>query len=328
MECNIERSFYSNDIVNFINQESDDIQSKIQLKAISISPTPEQSNAWKEQIPILKEQFNEFNDAKMIFEYVIPRVGNRVDNIVLLKNIVFILEFKCGKIEPEKKDIDQVFDYALDLKYFHKKSENRLLVPILICTESASIDNQIILGEDKIIQPLQCNKSNIRDVVKKVISKYPNEPFLDPEEWINSEYCPVPTIIEAAAALYNNHSVEEISRHDANLDLTTKELDRVIDYSKNNLCKSICFVTGVPGAGKTLIGLDLAISHSDKSGKIKATYLSGNGPLVKVLREALARNKVEKEKERGNKISKSKALKPIITFICSIHQYRKNCCDD
>lgn len=326
MDGYTERSFYSNITGAFINQDSKIVQGEIQTNAAFTSPDPEQSNSWKEQICILKEQLQGLEDSKILFEYTIPRVGKRVDNILLLKNIVFVIEFKCGSEAKRysKSAFDQVFDYALDLKFFQKESKDRLIVPILCCTNAPEVTHVIVEGENRILEPLCCNKNDIRNVIDLVLQKYTSEPFLDTERWIESEYCPVPTIIEAARALYLNHKVEEITRHDANIDVTTEEIDSIIDYSKTNHRKSICFVTGVPGAGKTLVGLNIAIEHSDTSMEEHATFLSGNGPLVSVLTEALARDKIERSKKSGKKTTKAEAKREVSRFIQIIHRYRDN----
>ena len=144
-------------------------------------------------------------------------------------------------------------------------------------------------------------------------------------EWENSEYLPTPAIVEAAQALYRGHNVHDITRSDAgaeNLTVTTDEINRIIDYSKANYRKSICFVTGVPGAGKTLVGLNLAIQRSDAAAGEHAVFLSGNFPLVTVLQEALARDKVEQEKQTGRKLSKSDALRSTSAFVQILHKYR------
>ena len=334
MNSGTERSFYSKDIATFLNENSGNIHGEIHANAVSISPTSQQSDAWKEQIKILKDQFKDYSDAKMIFEYVIPRVGKRVDNIVLLRNIVFILEFKCST-DPSsakgypKRALEQVYDYALDLKYFQKESEHRLLVPILVCTKSIGVKNDIDEDDYRIISPLKCNESNIREIVERVIEKYPNEPFLDAERWINSEYYPVPTIIEAAKALYANHSVKDITRHDADIEKMTAEINRIIDFSKENRRKSICFVTGVPGSGKTLVGLNIALSRTEGHGD-RATYLSGNGPLVKVLVAALTRDFKERLRSEGRKLDNDakKEIRGISESIQIVHRYRDEFLDE
>ena len=140
-----------------------------------------------------------------------------------------------------------------------------------------------------------------------------------------SNYSPTPTIIEAASSLYLNHSVEDISRHDSgeNLSKTSAYVTKIIEDSKQYHQKSICFVTGVPGAGKTLVGLNIATEQFEK--KEIATYLSGNYPLVEVLTEALARDKVARERAVGNKFTKAKATSEVKTFIQMIHHYRDSC---
>jgi len=128
---------------------------------------------------------------------------------------------------------------------------------------------------------------------------------INPEQWELGRYCSTPTIIEAAMALYNEHSVSEISRNDAsaiNLSETSDAISEIIHLSNERGHKSICFVTGVPGAGKTLVGLNIATTHIDIDNDLYSVFLSGIGPLVAILREALASDKVRHERERGRKI--------------------------
>ena len=239
------------------------------------------------------------------------------------KNIVFLLEFKCGNTEYRASTYDQVYDYALDLRNFQKESHDKLLVPIMVSTRAPEIVN-VIRERDRIIEPLSSNAKNIGQVIRMVSDRY-TEPDFDYVAWVNSEYLPTPTIVEAAQALYRGHNVHDITRSDAgaeNLTVTTAEINRIIEHSKVNQRKSICFVTGVPGAGKTLVGLNLAIQRSDAQRGEHAVFLSGNYPLVTVLQEALARDKVEQEKQRGNRISKADALRSTSAFIQIIHKYR------
>lgn len=280
---------------------------------------------WENVIQILKEQLRSFLSGRILFEYTIPRMGKRVDTVILYKNIVFLLEFKCGDTVYKNYAYDQVYDYALDLHSFHKESHDKLLVPIIVSTEAAAAAFEII-EYDRIIEPIRCNSSNIAAAINSVAEKY-SEPAFDYEDWENSEYLPTPTIVEAAQALYRGHNVHDITRSDAgaeNLTVTTDGINRIIEYSKKNSRKSICFVTGVPGAGKTLAGLNIAIQRSNAQKGEHAVFLSGNYPLVTVLQEALARDKVEQEKEKqnGNLVSKSEALRSTSAFIQIIHKYR------
>lgn len=316
------KTYYSSPITGFLCQPTAEILGIIHSNDISAETTIQQSNTWEIEVEILKDQLRGL-DGRVIFEYTIPRMGKRVDVVVLHKNIVFLLEFKCGDTEYRASTYDQVYDYALDLRNFQKESHDKLLVPILVSTQAPEVAN-VIRERDRMIEPLSCNAKNIGQVVRMVSDRY-TEPDFDYIAWENSEYLPTPTIVEAAQALYRGHNVHDITRSDAgaeNLTVTTAEISRIIEYSKANHRKSICFVTGVPGAGKTLVGLNLAIQRSDAQRGEHAVFLSGNYPLVTVLQEALARDKVEQEKQRGNRVSKADALRSTSAFIQIIHKYR------
>ena len=291
--------------------------------------------AWKSEISIMKDVLSEIiiNDGEIVFEYDIPRMGKRIDIVLLLKGIVFCLEFKVGESRILEADIDQVLDYALDLKNFHKYSEDKIIVPILVATDykHLSTDIQMSVYDDKVINPLVTGKTGIASLVNKILEKFSNEVPID-QNWIISPYAPTPTIIEAAKTLYENHSVENITRHEAHKVSTDQTIAYILDIiqkSKINGEKSICFVTGVPGAGKTLVGLDVAVKQTyqgnDKPVRDEgAVYLSGNGPLVAVLTEALAKDNYRKCRDRneGKKLSDSR--REVGKFIQIIHRYRDN----
>lgn len=317
------RSYYSASIRDFLNQSNNEIIGIIDSNNPTADTTIQQRNTWHSEVQILKEQLSSFEDGHIIFEYTIPRMGKRVDVVILYHNIVYLLEFKCGYTEYRQSTYDQVYDYALDLRNFQKESHDKLLVPIMVSTKAPDINNEI-QERDKIIVPLRCNSENIETIINAVSARY-NEPYFDCATWENSEYLPTPTIVEAAQALYRGHNVHDITRSDAgaeNLTVTTNEINRIIEHSKANGRKSICFVTGVPGAGKTLVGLNIAIQRSDAQQGEHAVFLSGNFPLVTVLQEALARDKIEQEKQRGNRVSKTEALRSTSAFIQIIHKYR------
>ena len=317
------RSYYSAQISEFLLKSDAEILGVIHSNDISAETTIQQSNTWESEIEILKDQLCSFEDGRIIFEYTIPRMGKRVDAVVLYKNIVFLLEFKCGDSEYRQSTYDQVFDYALDLRNFQKESHNKLLVPVMVSTRAPRYKNDVIV-RDRIVEPLRCNAENIGEIIERVACMYHENDF-DYIAWENSEYLPTPTIVEAAQALYRGHNVHDITRSDAgaeNLTVTTAEINKIIEHSKANNRKSICFVTGVPGAGKTLVGLNIAIERSDATEGEHAVFLSGNFPLVKVLQEALARDKVEQEKQSGRRISKKDALRSTSAFIQIIHKYR------
>ncbi len=318
------RSFYSDSIEDFLRLDTDKIIGKlVSNNEFSLEQT--QRDAWKEEISILKNSLSKLH-GKIYFEYSIPRVGQRIDVLIIINSIILILEFKIGEKKYSSNAIDQVTDYALDLKNFHETSHDKYIVPILIATkaqESISFLN-INPQEDKILAPIKTNPRMLTEVINKLLL-FLEDAIINLQEWELGRYQPTPTIVEAAMALYNNHSVDDITRSDAsaiNLKQTTDTISEVIKYSKINSRKSICFVTGVPGAGKTLIGLNIATKHIDKSNELYSVFLSGNGPLVAILREALTRDKVLREKLKGNKVTKGKVLSEVKMFIQNVHNFR------
>lgn len=314
----VKRSYYSNDIQSFLNQDNYSIFGEITTND-QFSAEDLQKNTWNREIEIMKRELSQFLDGYIIFEYTIPRIGNRIDNIVIYKGIIFLLEFKVGEKKYPSYAIEQVTDYAFDLSCFHKESHNRLLVPILISTKAHSVKQEIRISKDNVLETICCNEYEIAKYITEVSLKFIQDEII-PDDWINPLYMPTPTIIEAAQALYLGHNVEDISRNDAsakNLNQTTKAINKIIDYSKANNRKSICFITGVPGAGKTLAGLNIAVERQKIAEDEHAVFLSGNGPLVYVLQEALARDDAKR-----NNISRKEASRKVKEFIQIIHHFR------
>ena len=177
---------------------------------------------------------------------------------------------------------------------------------------------------NKPLDPIKCNEELLSKVITGVL-EFVDGNEIDPGQWSAGRYQPTPTIIEAAKALYNGHSVSDISRRDAsaiNLSKTSAAISEIIRSSKERSHKSICFVTGVPGSGKTLVGLEIATKHISKDNELYSVYLSGNGPLVKILQEALARDRVRNQKEQGRKLTKKEALRGAAAFIQNVHNFR------
>lgn len=294
------------------------------------------SEAWLEEIRILQDALlpwqNESGD--IIFEYNIPRLGKRIDVVILLRGIIFCLEFKAGERDVLQADVEQVMDYALDLKNFHLYSHDRFIVPILIPTNhlTSSENIKISVYSDSIVNPLVSGKKGLQELMIKVLDYFKDNYESTIENWEISPYSPTPTIIEAARSLYENHSVEDITRHEADkvsTDATINYILQVIAQTKARGEKSICFVTGVPGAGKTLVGLDIAVKQSfQQDGSLSeedgAVYLSGNGPLVAVLTEALARDNYNKAKNTNKAKKITDSRREVSKFIQIIHRYRDN----
>ena len=316
------KSYYSNDISDFTAEDNSSILGKLNSAYNLENLNIKQTNAWEEQIEILKKNFINFENGKIYFEFSIPRMGKRADNILVINGLIFILEFKVGSKTYDNSSINQVLDYSLDLKNFHDGSHNMKIVPILISTKANSLDNEIIINND-IYKPIKCNEDNLNTIITNILS-LSTSTTIDTLKWESSNYKPTPTIIEAAQALYINHNVEDITRYEAgdNLAVTTKVLNKIIESTKINNSKSICFVTGVPGAGKTLVGLNIVNERTKMSKDENAVYLSGNGPLVTVLREALAQDRKLTSKLRGVKINIDDARRDFNSKIQNIHHFR------
>ena len=325
----MQRFYYSDSFANFLSQDEEYILGCMDL-VNEFDLTLEQRGAWVEEIPLMKNVVAALpGEGQIFFEYTIPRLGKRVDVVLLYKGIVFAIEFKVGADEFLVNDKEQVWDYALDLKNFHEESRDRIIVPILVATEApdakcSSGQALFCYYDDHVYSPLLSNAKTLLPIIQRILAETDPQPPLDPHEWSVSRYSPTPTIIQAASALYMNHSVEDITKHEADkagIDSCTAFILDVIRESKENKQKSICFVTGVPGAGKTLVGLNVAIQQEEGD---LAVYLSGNGPLVKVLTEALARDKVQKERALNRRITKTEAERQVSRFIQIIHRYRDN----
>ena len=328
------RCLYNNSFSGFLSDQESTILGRLFENYHGDTRTTTR-DAWEGEISIMQDVLSRFDDknGQIILEYDIPRLGKRIDVVLLYKGIIFCLEFKVGETDILEVDIDQVLDYALDLKNFHKFSQDKLIVPILVATkhEKASSVVQMSIYDDRVVNPLVTGETRLYDLLMSVLNKFPDETPVH-HDWLISPYAPTPTIIEAARSLYENHTVEDITRHEADdvyTDRTIKYILDVIQNSKDNQKKSICFVTGVPGAGKTLVGLDVAIKQTyqgqDKPVEDEgAVYLSGNGPLVAVLTEALAQDNYKKCRERNEEKKMTDSRREVGKSIQMIHRYRDN----
>jgi Schlafen group 3, DNA/RNA helicase domain len=318
------RAFYCDSIEDFLRRSADQILGVL-AKHSDFSLEQTQRDAWLEEIRILHSALSPYQGS-IYFEYSIPRMGRRIDVVLLIGAAVFVLEFKVGQQDFPLHALDQVLDYALDLKNFHEPSHKCLIAPILIATSAP--DCQPVFEpaphKDGLFLPIKTNGRLLGDAIETVLRSAEGV-TIDQARWESGRYRPTPTIIEAALALYGGHSVADISRSDAsaiNLNQTSGAISSIIEASRVRRHKALCFVTGVPGAGKTLVGLNMATTHIDKASELYSVFLSGNGPLVDILREALARDRVRQKKERGEKLKKGAALSEVKAFIQNIHHFR------
>jgi len=329
----LKRYYYSDTIEGFLQA---DVESIIGLLATSTEFAIDitQRDAWAEQVRILKDVLQPYcAEGKLYFEYSIPRLGRRIDVVVLIRSVLFVLEFKVGETDFTATAKDQVWDYALDLKNFHESSHNCLIAPILIATRAIPRPIAIDDGSratDNTLPPILCTESTLGEALQVVLGDADGASIV-PDVWEQGGYYPTPTIIEAATALYNGHSVTDISRSDAsaiNLTDTSDAVSSIIKSARENHHKAICFVTGVPGAGKTLVGLNIATQHIDRQSDLYSVFLSGNGPLVAILREALARDRVRQEAAHARKLKKGDARRAVQAFVQNVHHFRDDCLRD
>ena len=326
------RAYYSDLIEDFLAKSADEILGAI-ARSNQFSMEGTQRDAWIEQIRILHSVLYSYRGrGNVYFEYAVPRLGKRIDVVLLIDHVIFVVEFKVGEKEFTASAIDQVLDYAVDLKNFHETTHDRAVAPILLATKAKNV--LPIVGatpqNDGVLLPIKATVDQFASVLRDVLLFTDGIP-INAAAWEQGRYCPTPTIIEAAMALYGGHRVTDISRSDAsatNLATTSVAITNIIAESQRASRKAICFVTGVPGAGKTLVGLDIATKYNDKDSELYSVFLSGNGPLVAILQEALARDQVRREREAGRKLKKGVAASRVKAFIQNVHHFCDDCLID
>jgi hypothetical protein len=322
------RAWYSASVDTFISSSHVSVLGELTAQS-SFAVLPTQRDAWVAQIAVLQGALVG-QSGTLYLEFAIPRLGRRIDAVLVNTNSVIPIEFKVGAAEFDRSAIEQVWDYGLDLKNFHKGSAAARIVPLLVVTGAPNAPALSIREDtDGICHPVLCTPATLADTLAG-LTRTGLPMLVNADTWATAPYQPTPTIIEAARALYARHSVEEIARHDAdavNLRQTSRYVEDVISDAKQRKRKVICFVTGVPGAGKTLVGLNLATQHREANEATHAVFLSGNGPLVAVLREALTRDKVGRLRELGTKVRKGQVGESVKAFIQNIHHFRDDALD-
>ena len=317
------RAWYGASIAEFLQASSDSIFARLASNP-EFTLLPTQKEAWLAQIAFLQVRLVGLSGS-LFLEFNIPRMGRRIDAVILIGPVVYVVEFKVGETAFDRAAVDQVWDYALDLKNFHEASHAVSIVPILVATgatESAPIN--LHADDDKVYRPIQVHSAGFRDALDQTVRTIVGDAF-DQQRWPHASYRPTPTIVEAARSLYAQHSVEAIARFDAgtqNLRVTSRRIEELVDEARETGRKLICFVTGVPGAGKTLVGLNVATRRREADQPTHAVFLSGNGPLVAVLREALTRDEVVRRKSQGEKVRKGKVGESVKAFIQNVHHFR------
>jgi hypothetical protein len=326
----MKREYYSDSMAGFLAASPTDILGTLVTNSgFAIELT--EREAWREEIRILKDVLATAK-GQIYFEYSIPRMGRRIDVVLLIGPVLFVLEFKVGEKTFTSYALNQAHDYALDLKNFHETSRDVFIAPIVIATNASATPIVIAttVHNDKVLSPMRCNAASLAETLRRVLD-FAADVAIDVAEWETGRYSPTPTIIEAAMALYNNHAVDEISRSDAaaiNLSVTSAAISEIIESARADSVKAVCFVTGVPGAGKTLVGLNIATQRREETDELYSVFLSGNGPLVTILREALSRDRVRNDREHGQLTRLGLARSQVKAFIQNVHNFRDECLVD
>lgn len=319
----VANAYYAADVATFIGTTSDAILGGITANS-AFAVDPAQRDAWVIQIEVLKPALIGV-EGTIFLEFNVPRIGSRIDAVLISGPAIFVIEFKVGETDFKRDNLNQVWDYALDLKNFHKASHHAPIIPILVATHAPQSETVLPAPPaDDVYPPIRCNSEGLRHLIRAGLARAVGN-GLDAIEWGNSPYQPTPTIIEAAQTLYAQHSVEAIARHDAgarNLNATSQRIEELVEEARQKKRKIIVFVTGVPGAGKTLVGLNVATKKRDQLQPTHAVFLSGNGPLVEVLREALTRDEVARLRKRLDKTRKGVVKQKVKAFIQNVHHFR------
>jgi hypothetical protein len=318
------RAWYSASIEEFLRTSPEVILGRLTANS-DFTVLPTQRDCWIEEVEILGSCLLGLSGS-LFLEFTIPRMGRRIDAVLLIGSLVLAIEFKIGEELFDRTALDQAWDYALDLKNFHEASHDVSIIPILVATEAIGLKPlQLHSDEDAVYRPIAVGASNLRAAID-FLSRSIQAPSFDHARWPRAPYHPTPTIVEAARSLYAHHSVEAIARHDAgamNLRVTSRRIDELVDKAIAKRQKIIVFVTGVPGAGKTLVGLNVATRHRrELQQETNAVYLSGNGPLVAVLREALTRDDIVRRRALGEKVRKGRVGESVKAFIQNVHHFR------
>ncbi len=334
------QAYYSNTLSNFLSDSADAIVGQLNLGITDYKYIWTRTTAsWSTSIQIFKDNFSElikeYGSAKnwtLLLEYEIPRLLRRIDAVLIADDIIFVIEYKDDRKEYRVADKRQAEDYAMDLQDFHLGSRGKTIVPILLSPDAIDAKQEFSASSQFVKPTIFANKHNLFKTIYYAYTNFHDESAspINVNEWGNSGYSPTPTIIQAAQALFAGHKVEDISNSGAiNLAETTEYISNAIEDAKTNKKKIVCFVTGVPGAGKTLVGLNLIHKENfNEENQTSAAYFSGNGPLIKVLREALTRDDVQRQKktlsDSKEKHTKKQSEKKIESKIQNLHKFIKD----
>jgi hypothetical protein len=325
-------SFYRSTVQEFLGQDEEQILARLGIAYANrgyTSQYTDQTLTWQRDLSSLRTSLEECvgksDSARswgLLLEFSVPRKEVRVDIVLLIRDAIVVLEAKSGSAVAQAKR--QVEEYALLLHYFHKASADRRIVPVIVSATLSEVDLAALDRRDAFPQ---MSSYWVTPIVRSswpglshllVAIEKPQAEQLSAAVWDESPYFPVPSIIEAAMALRSGLSIREIAHSEASeheIETVHQTIQAYVDRSRNDSSHAICFLTGVPGSGKTLVGLSLAHSDQNKSDAIH--FMSGNGPLVKVLQHLFIR-----ESMRGGAMA-AQARAEAKTLIENVHVFAR-----
>lgn len=336
-------AYYGCKVSELLNTNSAEIQSRLVSRYRVdgyFQLLSSQVLAWEESIPLIRSTLQDLVEKRpvatgwgVLLEYPLYRLRSRIDLALIASDMLFVIELKIGESVINAQDRNQVEEYALELRDFHRASHSLPMQPVLCCTELSNTKQVGAYKPAEQIQPVVATSAKgLADVISEKFEAH--LPRLTTQigiaSWNNSQYEPVPTIIEAATSIYAGHNVKDISRSEAaNLNECSEEVLRLIEEARSKGGKKLIVVTGVPGAGKTLAGLNVAHGGTEeRETKGEVVYLSGNTPLVLVIREALAQDEYARAKETGHKRRLSDIRHDLKTRIQHIIDFLKEYCNN
>ncbi len=315
-------AWWEGTVAEFQQSDDDIIVGMLTTRAIQAHPSNygSQLDAWRSQLPILRDALAPGEKHwRLLIEYPLLRLGKRIDSVLLTDHAIIVLEFKVGATSHSNADRRQVEDYALDLADFHACSRHHPIVPILVATAASPAEPHWCLIWHHVTQVFDANAVSLGPLLNEIVERIPasNKP-LGLRTWAAAPYRPVPTIVDAARLLYGRHGVGDIAAARAdvgNLTRTTDAIANAVAQARQARQHHVVFVTGIPGAGKTLCGLNAVFGTQDG-----AAFLTGNLPLVHVIRAALVRD--ARSQGRSTRVATQEtesAIQPLNGFLHDNH---------
>jgi Uncharacterized conserved protein (DUF2075) len=331
-------AYYRSSLAEFIKQTPQAIIGQLQMKYAEdgfAQAYLAQTRAWSDLVPLLQSEAGDLlshvpnaGTWAILLEFPLYRLQRRVD-IVLLSTSVIVVEAKVGEDRFLSADERQVEEYCLDLRDFHEGSGGRTLYPVLWATRAATQESHNIIVADSVARVSRVGRTGLARLIADISSS--RQPIIDAAKWDTSGYHPVPSVIQAATSIFAGHDVRQMARADAsNLRETATQVVELISWAKRAGRRALIFVTGVPGSGKTLVGLqavhDATATGNEQQGDI--VYLSGNTPLVTVLREALARSEYSRHYGSGRAKSLHDVRRAVRARIQHVNDFLKQVLHD